>query len=1132
MKKILLVTIALLALASATLAQSTSGNIRGQIVDPKGSVVAGASVTLRNKATGAERTAVSNADGNYAFPIVQPGDYAVTVMAGGFNKTSVDVRVAVALDSTADIALQLQGATAIVEVVGDSAISVQTESPQLSTSITSKQLANLPTIDRNPYGFIGLTPGASSSNEGRGAGVAINGSRSSAGNFILDGGENNDTFVAGIAQSVPLDAVQEYTIQTNNYTAEYGRNAGFIANVATKGGSNEFHGTGYIYNRNSRLAANSFDNNAKGLKRGNYNRNQYGFSFGGPVIKDKLHFFAAIEPTHVRSVAPVPFFVVTPQLLAISAPGTQAIFTRFPLPTSGFTSSPAVNRTLCQFPLVVAIDPATMTTRCQNPTTLLFTDRVSVPSFREVAVLGPTDAGGGSPQNQITSSFRVDYNVSDKTQFFGRYAYQNIDQSGRFAGTRSYVSALNQANTQRNQNMLVNLTHTFSSNFITESRLVYNRILGPINPLTPANPTLPGFVFLAESASLPAGASSFGGPQNVYQLFQTANWITGNHNVKFGGQYVQIRDNRSFGAYETAEAAFTNAQGFVNGILSRYTIAVNPQGRFPGQTINPPIGPPSFTRHFRYNELGVFIQDTWKVTSRLTLTPGLRWEYFGVLHSTGKERPLDANFYLGSGSTFAARVASGAFRRTQDQTGNLKNRFYRPDYKDFGPRFGAAYDLTGNGKTVIRGGVGYFYDRNFGNVVFNAIQNPPNYATVRITNVPVTAALVSNQYAPFGGGAVTLRASSARYLSESLKTAYTIAYNVTFEHELNSKLVVGASYVGSTGKRLYSLNNVNRLDSIGLINPSALNPICLADASCGRLNTSATSINERGNGNSSRYNALQVRLDSRFIDRLGVQFGFNYTLSKSTDNGSSFFGDDAINGFIGFGATDPFNFNTADKGPSDFDARHRFVGNFAYELPFFKDKSGIAKALLHGFTISGVIQGQTGAPYGVFDVFNTEETVENTRPILRGSLPVATLRPDAQLPNTFLVLPLPFCATATSTNCFTNGTTVNRVEPGTLARSPFRRPGTRFADFAILKDFAFPTVFGHEGVKFQIRTDLFNAFNHSNLYVNVGTNEINTQSFFPTATGAQVEGVTANRGIQPNGTREGRTISFTGKIIF
>ena len=195
-------------------------------------------------------------------------------------------------------------------------------------------------------------------------------------------------------------------------------------------------------------------------------------------------------------------------------------------------------------------------------------------------------------------------------------------------------------------------------------------------------------------------------------------------------------------------------------------------------------------------------------------------------------------------------------------------------------------------------------------------------------------------------------------------------------------------------------------------------------------------------------------------------------------------------------------------------------------MTFFKNKTGLAKSLLHGFTISGVIQGQTGAPYGIFDFDNPEETVENTRPILRGNLPTRTLQADAQQRNTFLVLPLPVCATATSTNCFTNGTTVNRVEPGTLARSPFRRPGTRFADFAILKDFAMPTLFGHEGVKFQVRADFFNAFNHTNLYVNVGSNEINTQSFFPTRTAVDpIEGVTASR-------FNNRTISFTGKIIF
>lgn len=1085
MKRILLATTFLICLGLTASAQSTTGTVSGYVRDAQKAAVPNATVTLVNTATNATRTTISNGEGSYTFAAIQPGKYIVKSSATNFAEGTVNIEVVVAKETDVDIVLGVQGQQLNVDVVGESGVAVQTDSPQLGTTVSGRQVLELPSVTRNPYDYIALSAGATSSNDGRGQGFAVNGQRSASGNYILDGGENNDTFVTGVAQAVPLDAVQEFTLQTSNFSAEYGRGAGFIANVSTKSGANQFHGSAYEFNRNSRLAANTFTNKAtvdlatgQATRRSVFNRNQFGGTIGGPILKDKLFFFGSVEPILVRSVATRFFFVPTSELLAISSPGTKAIFQRFPLPSSGYTGV-VQRRTVTPF-------------GGGTP--------VNIPIFREVGRSGPRDVGAGAPQNTFLSVARLDYNFSSLTQVYGRYAFQRNDQAGKFSALNNpFTPALDEPSFQKNQNLLINLTHTFSPNLITESRVVYNRIFGPINPTTP-NPAFPGFGFRFENATLPQGNSSFGGPQNLYQVFQTANLTKGNHSVKFGGQYVHLRDNRSFGAYESAEALFNDAQGFVNGVLNRFTIALNPQGRFPGDTVNAPFGPPSFTRHFHYNEFGFFIQDTYKATPRLTVTPGLRYEYFGVLHSVKDEKPLDANFYLGTGNSFAQQIANGRFLRTIDAPGNLKGHFYRPDYKNFGPRIGAAYDIFGDGKTVIRGGFGVFYDRNFGNVVFNAIQNPPNYATTRLANLTLTPDIVNNQYAAFGTRpTTTIRASSARYLGNDLKTAYTMAYNVTLEREIFNKLVAGASYVGNKGRRLYSLNNINRINSSQLLNPA-----CLRDDSCTRLNTTATSINERGNRNRSSYDALQLKLDSRYIERLGLQFGMNYTWSHSIDDGSSFFGDDLVNGFLGFGATDPFNFRTADKGDADFDVRHRFLANFIYNVPLFKNATGLKRTLLYGYGISGILSYQTGQPFTVFDGNNPEETVENTRPILVGRVPGYTLVADKQQANVFLLLPL-------NTGAFAGGSTVNRVEAGTLPRNTFRRPGTRSENIALLKDFGLPTVFGREGVKVQLRGELYNVFNHPNLVVNAGSNEINTPSFFPTATGDPVEGVTASK---------------------
>ena len=259
-----------------------------------------------------------------------PGEFTLRAEATGFAAATLRIEVVVATTLRVDLSLGIQSLPQTVDVVGGSGVAVQTETANLGRTISPHEMSELPSLTRSPYDFIALMPGATQSNDLLGVGFAVHGARTQSANYLLDGSENNDSFMSAPAQDVPLDSIEEFTVQTNHYSAEYGRNSGFVANIITKTGTNHFHGSLYDYIRNSALAANTFNNNAHGFPRPVFNRHQFGGTLGGPVRPGKLFFFVSMEPIRVRSTTLNPFYVPTPQLLAISSPGTQAIFERYP----------------------------------------------------------------------------------------------------------------------------------------------------------------------------------------------------------------------------------------------------------------------------------------------------------------------------------------------------------------------------------------------------------------------------------------------------------------------------------------------------------------------------------------------------------------------------------------------------------------------------------------------------------------------------------------------------------------------------------------------------------------------------------------------------------------------------------
>ncbi|MGH9844990.1 MAG: TonB-dependent receptor plug domain-containing protein, partial [Blastocatellia bacterium] len=418
-----------------------------------------------------------------------------------------------------DVTLALTAITAgVVDVVASGGIEVNTTHQELSDVVSGKQISELPTLTRNPYALVAISGNVAADPNGasgNGVGYSINGQRAASTNILLDGADNNNTFSATVGQSVPLDSVQEFRVVTSNFSAEYGRASGGIVNVATKSGTNEIHGTAFEFNRVAALASNGFDNNAQGNPKGGFTRNQFGYSIGGPVVKDKLHFFSSTEWIRVRSNAPVINLVPTPQLLAATNAATQTFFNAYKL-------ARPINGTVYTVSDVVAgIGAGAFSST--NAFSLL---PGGTPAFGQTRFSIPADQGAGDPQNTYQTVGRVDWNLSERTQIYVRYALESAEQ---LAGSLNYspFDGFDTGQTNKNNNILLSVTRTLSSNLVSQTKLTFNRLtnlqpLGnqPVSPtlyLTGGTARIRGFLVSLPGYSqfTPGNAIPFGGPQNI-----------------------------------------------------------------------------------------------------------------------------------------------------------------------------------------------------------------------------------------------------------------------------------------------------------------------------------------------------------------------------------------------------------------------------------------------------------------------------------------------------------------------------------------------------------------------------------------------------------------------------------------
>jgi hypothetical protein len=1145
---ILAIALLSLLLPVSSIAQATA-QVNGSVVDPTGALVPGAKVTLTNLGTNAARMVTTNNDGLYDFTNLQPGSYSLSAVASGFNTFTAKVDVTVGGHFTIDPKLTVSNNTT-VEISADQTALVNLATPEVSQVINQDQISQLPSLTRNPYDFVALSGNISSGDNtasgtvqngaNRGVNFSLNGQRNSGTEILLDGVENITVFGDAVGVTVPLDGVQEYRVITNNFSPEYGRASGGVVALATKSGTNSFHGNIWEFNRLAATTANTFTNSQEGVAKGGYTRNQFGAAVGGPVFRDKLFFFGSTEFTRVRSAAQNISVIPTSQFLAAASPNVQSFFSTYGGGVKATTLSQTTNL------------------QAGGGTTPLYSTLPgTLPVFNVVSFAAPGDAGGGLPQNTYNVLGRVDYNLGQKTQAFFRFVdYHEVDQPG--AAFASPYSQYNVGESNIGQAYLLSAAHEFNASLSSLTKLsftranvsnTYNTALqnvptmfvssGAQDPFSGKPFQLPGFY----DTSPANGGLPFGGPQNTVQVNQDVNYIKGRHTMQAGGQIVYIQMNNAYGAYAQANEQFgsnqpTGLQNMLTGNLFQFQAAVNPQGATPCSknpytgvltqttacTINLPATAPSFARSDRYHDWAAYAQDQWKMTSQLTFNYGVRYEYFGVQHNNNAN--LDSNFYYGAGPGLPNEIRNGSVLTVPNSP--IK-ALWNPQYGTVSPRIGLAYDVFGNGKTSIRGGYGISYERNFGNVTFNLIQNPPNYAVVVIKPATVT----NSNSGPLAGasGSVALPPTSLRHVDQNIRTAQTQFHSIAIDQQLARGTVLELSYNGARGTHLYDIKNYNIPGSGNLYLGDPIKDPVSGKSALTSLNSKYSNDNNRGSNGDSYYNAFNVQFTTQDIHHTGLSLVANYTFAHALDDLSTTFSETSAGNFS-LGYTNPFN-PGLDHGNSDFDIRNRFVVAPIWRTPYFAKKTTFVGELLGGYELTGILTARTGTPFTFYDSTNDNSGygVPRYNPITPvqqhtfKSIPKGVTSASnsyALTGATTLPVDNPFGNLALIVPGYSQGISDLGPYPSTMtARNAFRGPGAYNVNMSASK--AFPI---HERINLELRAEAFNLLNHHNLYIQGSQTDAANYSDGNPQVFASKGGVTGG----PNDER--RFLQFAGKINF
>ncbi|MGH9555348.1 MAG: carboxypeptidase regulatory-like domain-containing protein [Terriglobales bacterium] len=1046
----------------------TTGSIFGRATDPSGAVVAGADSSITNPATGQSRQATTDGQGEYSLPLLPVGTYSVTGEKQGFEKvTQRNVVVPVNTNVRVDLGFAMGKVTEVVEAVGGAEI-VETRSSALGKVIEERKIRELPLNDRNFLNLATLQPGVVPASEitsnntpefsgGVGKVFQVNGLRLQSNNFLLDGADNNEPFLGTAMASPSPDALEEFKIQTNLYSAEFGGGGGSIVNIITKGGSNDWHGSVYEFFRNDVFDAQG----TFALQQEKLRRNQFGFALGGPIRKNQTFIFGNYEGFRKREGQTVRASVPTQA-------ERQGMLFIGPNPMTAPQAGRLIARPGCAAAIMVAggMAPALgVTWSAAFPGGVIPPACIEPAAAAVLAALIPEPNTGANAftSSPVTSTdndqftVRVDHSFSQNNNLSARYHFIDGNNLRFFTNTLFNIPIQTPdfplADDFRIQNLAVSDTHSFSSALTNEARFGFNRgVFDSALPQNPRDPASFGFVLPSTKAvtNMPlvaiAGFSSYGtfndSPsfrrENTFQFQDNLSWVRGRHTMKFGFNYLKTQMNIP-SSDSIAEGAFLFVGAATFNPFADFLVG-EPLLFFQGSGIT--------TREWRYDAFHWFFQDDIRVSRNLTLNLGLRYELNRPATDSQDRvvafRPGETSTVNPSASPGLLFVGDPGITRSTIQT----------DKNNFAPRLGLAWDVRGDGRISVRGGYGIFYDRVIGLVPFQFGLVPPFYPIPTIPND-----FLSSFSDPFGGmspftGLTAQEVADLNFfpdfsfvqvLDENFRSPYVQQWNTTVQWEAVKDLVLEAGYVGTKSTKLVQAVNLNTDPEPGPP-PNTRNTFPFFPFFFQLSNYQTT-----GAGN---YHSLQLSANKRFSH--GLTFLSSYTWGHSIDNASQ-----PVN-FLNPTGEAPFPQDRrdldAERARSSYDARHRWVTNFLYELPFLKGRKDAIGRILGGWQTNGILTVQSGTPFTVLTGSDSNcDDVDSSsdRPDRVGD-------PLSGVASGFFFNPTAFAAPA----CLN----------GTEGRNSLTGPGITNFDWSLNKKFLLG-----ERANLEFRSEFFNLFNTPSL---------------------------------------------------